>query len=190
MFKCLMIGIGLALIAAACTVPSAPTGSTSEDSPASEILASYSSWEHLFELPRNVSMELMLLCRMVTGDEQAFLESEHAQFSIQLYANPAALNTIKLEGARTFPEGSVIVKEKWAEAANRTNTAAAIEPAGLGIMVKRAAGFDAQGGDWQYLYVDEKGEVTLDQAQLQHCRACHMASLERDAVFYPSVLKP
>ena len=55
-------------------------------------------------------------------------------------------------------------------------------------MIKQAKGYDAEGRDWQYVYIDEAGKVTTDQKQLGHCRACHMQEKAGDAVFYPQVM--
>lgn len=148
--------------------------------------ADYETWARMFTSPHNVSFQLMALCRTMTKAEQAYVNSEHAEFFVQVYVNPQGADAMKQSGARTFPKGTVIVKEKWAQDTRLPNMPA--ENAGLGVMVKRAAGFDDAGGNWEYLYVDQSGLVVGDQKQMQDCRACHMKILERDAVYYPDVL--
>jgi hypothetical protein len=90
-------------------------------------------------------------------------------------------------GARTFPEGSIIVKEKWTQDLEPNDNVDGVHLNGLGIMVKRAQGFDDEGGNWEYLYMDTSGTITREQKQLEHCRACHMSVPERDAVFFPDL---
>lgn len=124
----------------------------------------------------------MALCRLPDENEQAYLESEHAQYFVQVYVNPIGTGTLAQEGARKFPDGTIIVKEKWAQDARLQLDKTARKPAGLGIMVKDKMG-------WQYAYVDEAGTITRDPKQLEHCRACHKGNAERDAVFYPAVLR-
>jgi hypothetical protein len=146
----------------------------------------YKTWTRMFASPRNASFQLMALCRTMTDAEQAYVSSEHAEYFVQVYVNPKGADAMKQTGARTFPEGTVIVKEKWAQDPRIPNMPA--EAAGLGVMVKRAAGFDDAGGNWEYWYVDKTGFVVNDQKQMQDCRACHMKISDRDAVYYPAVL--
>lgn len=152
------------------------------------ILRDYPAWTALFDAPRNVSAMLMLLCRTATEVEMAYQESDHSKFFVQLFVNPIGAAMMNQQGKRTFPEGTVIVKQKWAQNDQFQLDPAQKLPAGLGIMVKRAPGFDTPGGDWQYYYVDAAGAVTSDSSQLGTCRACHMQQRNTDAVFYPAVI--
>ncbi len=145
------------------------------------IAREYPRWAQMFDAPRNVSTQLMLLCRLVQEDEQAYLDSEHAEYFVQVFVNPAGEKIMREKGARVFPEGAIIVKEKWARDERFAKNASATKPAGLGIMLKEKNG-------WQYAYVDEMGTITRDQRQLEHCAACHSGQSERDSVFYPQVL--
>lgn len=170
----------LMLVVIGCTSPSATLNTNTAD-PLETILREYKGWTTLFQSPRNVSFFLMALCRTQTADEVAYQASEHAQYAVQVYVNPTTATVIKQEGARTFPAGSVIVKEKWAHDDKFAKLADATQPAGLGIMLKDKNG-------WQYAYVDEKGTITRDQKQLDNCRVCHSTAAERDSVFYPAVM--
>jgi hypothetical protein len=138
----------------------------------------------MFDMPRSISVRLMTLCRLMTDEEQRYLESEHANYAVQVYVNPTGEATIRKTGKRVFPEGAVIVKEKWAFESAGLTTSATAQPAGLGIMVKRAPNFNPTSGDWEYMYVDAAGTVTRDQSKLGHCIACHVANEEGDSVFF------
>lgn len=166
----------------ACASPLTQNNAPQTDSDALEKVArDYATWPRMFDVPRNVSMQLMMLCRLVLEDEQAYLDSEHAQYFVQVYVNPIGEKTMRAENARVFPEGTIIVKEKWQRDESFAQDETATKPAGLGIMRKEKTG-------WQYAYVDELGTITRDQKQLEHCAACHEKNRARDAVFYPTVL--
>lgn len=160
-----------------------------QDCDALTIVQGYTAWSKMFAEPRNISAQLMLMCRLATEAELKYLDSEHSKYFVQVYVNtPDALAAMKQAGTRVFPQGTVIVKEKWAQGLQQHLDASKRMPAGLGIMVKQRKGFDTPGGDWKYLYVDDSGKITSDQQQLQNCRACHMTHPEHDAVFYPQVM--
>ena len=177
--KRVLLFLSLLVLSVGCASP--PANSTKSADAVETIVRDYSSWTRLFDTPRNVSFALMALCRTQTADEAAYQASEHAQYLVQLYVNPAGAAMMRQEGARVFPEGSVIVKEKWAHDERMQKTSNATQAAGLGILLKEKDG-------WTFAYVDEKGTITRDQKQLEHCRACHSANQERDAVFYPAVM--
>lgn len=177
--KQVLVFCALLALGVACSPPPAQENA---DAPAVAV-REYPQWTRMFDAPRNVSMQLMLLCRMPRQDEKAYLDSPHAQYFVQVYVNPAGEKTMREAGARVFPGGTVIVKEKWKRDASLGQDRTAKQPAGLGILFKQA-------GAWQYAYMDEAGNLTRDQAQLEHCRVCHEKNTDRDAVFYPGVLSP
>lgn len=137
--KRFIIACALLSLAVACATPVAQNNSDALASIARE----YPNWTRLFDAPRNVSIELMTLCRLVLEDEQAYLDSEHAQYFVQVYVNPLGEKTMREQGARTFPEGTIIVKEKWKRDQSFAQDKTATRPAGLGIMHKAKDG-------WQY----------------------------------------
>jgi hypothetical protein len=178
--------IGILILVAACESPLASlTATPANEDAAEKIVREYSGWTKMFDEARAIAMGLMVMCRMMTDEEQAFVNSEHGQAYVQVYANPTGAATMQQQGARVFPEGSVIVKEKWGIEAGNPNDDSSAKRTGLGIMVKREKDFNAQVGDWEYLYMDEAGTIHRDQKKLQHCIACHSGIQERDSIFYP-----
>lgn len=172
-----------------CAPPLASSNVPQKDADmAAKIVREYASWTPLLQSARNINLSLVLLCRTMTAEEQAYTRSDHAKYYVQVYVNPVGAAAIRQEGTRVFPKGTIIVKEKLAEDTRLLKIGTGPKPVGLGIMIKREKNFDPEGGDWEYLYVDEKGTVTRDHKQLEHCRACHSAQTERDAVFFPAVL--
>jgi alpha-glucuronidase len=104
--------------------------------------------------------------------------SEHAERYTQVYVSDQGAATIIQDRERTFPVGSMIVKEKLINADDTT-------PVALGIMIKREAGFNPAGDDWEYAYWEQAGGVTRGTAQLEHCQACHIQEAAMDSVFWP-----
>lgn len=134
----------------------------------------YRNFVRLTERPHPVAPLTAALC---TIPSQASVEREkqltgpHYQASVHLYANPAALPTIK---SRTgpFPAGAVIVKEKLASDG---------KVSGVGGMTKRQPGYDAANGDWEYFYYGGPGEFST--GRIESCVACHRAAKPTDHVY-------
>jgi len=121
----------------------------------SEIAAEYKTAYQLAvsaEAPPGVWM----LCKMPSpGVDYPFHGSEdgiEADTRITVYANDTAWPAMLRTGARRFPVGSVIVKQK--------------RGGDLGVMRKRAEG-------WEYAYVSEDGAVSSDPEALSACASCH-----------------
>jgi hypothetical protein len=64
----------------------------------------------------------------------------------KVFANETALQAITNK-VNLFPEGSILVREKLK---NQNDT----KPEMLAVMIKRKAGFNTAGGDWEFLLVD------------------------------------
>jgi hypothetical protein len=85
----------------------------------------------------------------------------------------------------TYPVGTVFVKETFTFAEDGTLVVA--DPMGLLGMVKREAGFDAAGSNWEYYVIDPADLSTLDSgADLVMCKSCHavgVGSAGTDRIF-------
>jgi hypothetical protein len=114
------------------------------------ILDSYHSYAPQTPEPVSVSGYLFGLCRLPTLRETEFLQSIHGDGRyLQDWANPLAAQALVGQAPVTFPEGSVIVKEKYAGPKTVKPDLVAI-----GLMIKRGAGFDSAHGDWDYAYYE------------------------------------
>lgn len=184
--KHILVFLALMVLTAACATPlvTPPAGQSDGDA-AETIVREYTGWTRMFDEARSIAMNLMVMCRLLTEQEQAFVNSEHGQAYVQVYANPVGAPAMQLRGSRAFPEGSVIVKEKFEMQEYLTENRTGVKPTGLGIMVKREKGYSEQARDWEYLYVDQAGAIHRDQKQLEQCIACHNGIQERDSIFYP-----
>ncbi|MGH7596941.1 MAG: cytochrome P460 family protein [bacterium] len=148
-----------------------------------KVMTEYKTWARLTPEPRNISPHLWGLCRLPTPEEQAFLESQHADRYLNIYANNIGAEIAKHEGERVFPVGSVIVKEKLLTLEGNSAEAVA-------MMIKRGKGFNPAGDDWEYIYWEKNGKLTRGPQQLANCQACHLNTRETDSVFWPEGLKP
>lgn len=74
-----------------------------------------------------------------------------------------------------FPDGSILVKEQYADAAGTTLN-------GHTVMWKRA-GFDPAHGDWYWVAFTGTGETTVHNGMAAYCYDCHAAATANDWVF-------
>lgn len=180
----LVLVLGVAQILMACSVLRS-MGSRSdgdvnlEPSSAADIQAivdDYREWTAVNTLPRRVADYIYLLCMLPSDEQYLAAESLHGPFFVRVYVNDAGIDLILNDPDPIYPAGTVIVKEKLtdveAESADH-----------LGIMIKREAGFNPDGGDWEYVYW-ENGDVFLAPTDdMGHCQDCHYAEAEDDSVF-------
>lgn len=133
--------------------------------------AEYRTWHPIHAEPIEVPREISALCA-----PRSAIRNPHEGRFISVYVNPTARETYISKKPTAFPEGAVIVKAKLREKTSRS-------PDELGIMVKRAEGFDPEAGDWQFLFVDHKGRLTTDRQEMAGCIDCHANRVESDYVF-------
>ena len=135
----------------------------------------YRQFKRVTKDPHYVAPLTATLC-MAPGPELVEREKRmtglHHRTSVHIYANPPAEDVIKVNTG-VFPAGAVIVKEKLAADGSVT---------GVGGMIKRAPGFDAKNGDWEYFYSDSAAGFSI--GKLQNCADCHANAKAADYVFY------
>ncbi len=142
----------------------------------------YRDFDRLTRQPRFVSAFMAMRCTTATPSAQE-IERErqttgpHYRARVHLYANPIAVPTFETPG-ESFGVGSVIVKEKLG---------AKNEVTAVGGMIKRAPGYDADNGDWEYFYYGKPGE--FDAGRIENCVACHAAARKTDHVYSFSFIK-
>ena len=143
------------------------------------IVASYRSWQPLSNAPVDISADIFALCRSPTAAENAFTASAHGRHALRDWANPSAMEGIGVKGASGFATGATIVKEKFVI----DQASGVFVLAALGIMVKRSTGFDAAGGDWEFVYWNAADGVSRGPVQLATCTSCHAGAGATDFVF-------
>ena len=93
-----------------------------------------------------------------------------------VYANEAAREPLANEGRTKFPAGSMIVREKLARADDA-------QPELVAVMIKRAAGFNPSGGDWEFITIDGGLTKVRERQKKGSCLECHSSQADRDFVF-------
>ena len=133
----------------------------------------YREFKRLTAEPRHVAPLTAMLCKTpgkALLDKERAMTGPHTRVSVHIYANPAAAEAIAAN-AQEFPEGAIIVKEKLGRDAAVTD---------IGGMIKRAKGYDAKNGDWEFFYFTPGDEFTT--GKLANCIDCHGGG-KRDHVF-------
>jgi len=135
-----------------------------------ELVAGYKGWTRVNPEPAVFHSHIAIQCALPTA-EQRRLEYEknpHRDKFVTVYVNDAGRRAMSEELRPRFPVGSLVVKEKL-------NARDSSEPELLTAMYKREAGYDPEGGDWEYLVLDGRGKEVRARGKLESCRACHQA---------------
>ncbi len=97
------------------------------------------------------------------------------------YINDLAREAVNAEPAIQFPRGSIIVREKLANADDA-------KPLLLTVMIKRVRGFNPKANDWEFLAIDGAMNKILERQKKGSCLDCHSSQEHRDFV-YPAPVK-
>lgn len=120
-----------------------------------------------------IDYQTMLLCKApqpVVG----LPPSPHASQAIHVYANSVAFAPM-WDPYESFPEGSLIVKEKFAPFD-------AGEPELFTGMLKREPGFAPEVGDWEFFTVDGAASQVTSRGKIESCITCHRQYSSSDFV--------
>lgn len=168
--------------ACACAVTSgsqknAPETPARERLSGAELVAGYKGWTRVNPEPAVFHSRIATLCAAPPTAEQRRQEEQnpHREKFVTVYVNDAGRRAMLEEREPRFPVGSLVVKEKLP-------ARDASEPELLTAMLKREAGFDPEGGDWEYLVLDGRGTEVKARGRLESCRACHQAVAGTDFV--------
>lgn len=149
-----------------------------------EIVTHYSGMIRLTDSPIALSPAMLVMCDAPRPGLDAPLHA--SRFNV--YVNPIGQAAMAESGERTFPTGSVIIKEKliqlrdavdkerllW-QGEHVTPTTSDLMTS-LGIMIKREPGFNPAGGDWEYAYWEE-GVLYRTSEAVAQCQACHVSGI-------------
>jgi hypothetical protein len=137
-------------------------------------LAEYSSWAELTPGPRLMPYELTVACMPAAvspPDEARKTHGPHANLWAAVYANPAALATLKTKNSMKFPAGAIIAKEK-----RRQRDRA---PEGVAFMIKHREGELVDSDGWEFVYYPSPG----NRSSYTRCVSCHRSGASKDYVF-------
>ena len=96
-----------------------------------------------------------------------------ASFSF-VYINAIGREAMLVKKGRNFPVGSIIVREKLLHPK--------ASPELLAVMIKRDAGFNPKGGDWEFLILTGDAANVKSHEKTGGCLECHSRSAN-DFVF-------
>lgn len=150
----------------------------------SHIVTSYTNYDQITKTAVLVNPELAMLCVGISKEAVDAARKEsgpHANTAILVYMNDLAARAFRTNNI-PFPVGAVIVKQKttigyfdknfqWVHAGEN----------GVGGMVKRAAGYDPEHGDWEYFYFENPAKI--ESGRISSCVQCHEAAKSKDYVF-------
>jgi hypothetical protein len=123
-----------------------PTGATS--APDLQDIRDYKTWMRVHPTALRLPAPLDGLCAVPT--RQQTLETSdnpHRQKFFIVYVNETGRQAMMSQAKPSFPEGSIIVKEKLLAKDSPA-------PELLTVMVKREKGFNQGSGDWEYMVVN------------------------------------
>lgn len=136
----------------------------------------YKNWTKVNPKSLRLPTPLDALCRIPTNRDLIETSANpHRQKYFTVYVNDIGQSAMMKEKTPTFPEGSVIVKEKLL-----TEDAAA--PELLTVMIKRKKGYSPTTGDWEYMVVSAEMKL-LGRGNLENCQSCHVLNKQTDYVF-------
>ena len=136
-------------------------------------------WTKVNAEPYRMSAIVNTLCALPSKQR---LEAErkanpHAEAFITVYVNNAAREAMFAKEPQTFPQGSVIVKEKIG------NHFEDGKPLLYTIMRKREPGYNPSLGDWEFAVVGSNGKDVQGIGKLENCQNCHRTKRVSDFVY-------
>ena len=152
----------VALAAVGCV---AGQSSTSVPKPDDDLasLAKYRQWTLVNPKPELMEPVAAISCQMIPGRQDP---SPHLNKYISVFVNPEGREAMMTKERPKFPVGSMIVKEKL-------GSADSTKPELLTAMIKREAGYNPEGGDWEYLVLDGQAMIIMERGKLTRCSSCH-----------------
>lgn len=138
-------------------------------------------WTKVNDEPYRMAPIVDSLCGLPTRTslESTRKRNPHAESYITVYVNNAGKEAMFAKEVKTFPQGSVIVKEKIA---NRFEGG---KPLLYTMMIKREAGYNPKLGDWEFAVVAANGTEIQAMGKLKNCQSCHRNKPNSDFVFRP-----
>ena len=94
-----------------------------------------------------------------------FIPSPHQGKFYHVYVTKQGEAVLE-EGKGTYPEGTVVLKEKFSDADGKKTEL-------FTAMVKRAKGFNPEGGDWEYFVISGDAKKITQSGKIQSCIDCH-----------------
>jgi hypothetical protein len=142
-------------------------------------VAILAGWTKVNPEPYYISSHVDLLC---VAPKAANYETErkrnpHASTFITVFVNSAGKFAMFANPSQPFPEGSVIVKQKYDHSSHNGT------PILSTVMIKREPGYNPAAGDWEFAVVSGDGKSVEARGKLGNCLNCHASRRDQDFVF-------
>lgn len=135
-------------------------------------LAKYRQWTLVNPTPQLMDPMPAQSCVMIPGRHEP---SPHLKKYISVFVNSVGREAMMTKQEPKFPVGSMVVKEKFGKP-DSTN------PELLTAMIKREAGYNPEGGDWEYLVLDGAASKIVERGKLTRCSGCHVPYKRSDFI--------
>ena len=137
-------------------------------------------WNKVNAEPYRTTGAVDFLCGMHIGkpSKPERKKNPHEATFITVYVNNIGRDAMFAKEAQTFPQGSLIVKEKINSRLEGSN-----KPVLYTIMRKREPGFNPKVGDWEFAVVGPNGKDIQGIGKLANCQSCHKPKRDSDFVF-------
>ena len=144
--------------------------------PGAELIIGYQQWTRVNAKPAVLPSRIATDCAIPTLQKREMEENNpHRDKFVVVYVNDIGKDAMMTQKKPKFPEGSIIVKEKY-PAEN------GVPPELLTVMRKREAGFNPQNGDWEYMVFDGPATKVFARGKLEPCQGCHLMHERSDYV--------
>src|SRR5262249_273631 len=138
-------------------------------------IADYRSWTRVNAHPARMDPTAAILCSYPT---HYVSPDPHTDHFVTVYVNDLGREAMMLQGAKAFPAGSIIVKEKLSEQIPTKGL-----PELLTVMIKRPKGYNPTVGDWEFLLVSGDVKHIAERGRLETCQNCHLTQAKQDYVY-------
>lgn len=142
------------------------------------LVKGYQKWTKANPKPVRLGTSLDMLCRGIMPDEMQNLRDKNPHFSRQITVYTNKIGEEAMAKGGTFPEGSVIVKEKSNSYAGVTSGVVMST-----VMIKREKGYNPACGDWEFAAINAATTKTNGVGKLENCMKCHAEKSKDDYVF-------
>lgn len=138
-----------------------------------EQIDGYRQWTRVNPKPVVMASQVAALCAAVSVSPN--VNDPHSNKFITVYVNDIGKQAMLDMKVPSFPQGSIIVKEKLPAVDSVT-------PELLTVMMKRQPGYNPESGDWEYMVTDGTGQKVQARGKLENCQVCHMMNHATDYV--------
>ncbi|MBS1714441.1 MAG: cytochrome P460 family protein [Armatimonadetes bacterium] len=152
-----------------------------------DAIKGYRSWKQATTGPQDMTPAMALSCVGPRPQDQS--PNPHNRKVFMVYVNAAGAKVMMDRGKKTFPDGTVIVKEKYDRKALERKDAAMWDPVDTskvkGLKPELLTVMAKKNGRWTYYAVDAAGKVM--NGDVSACIKCHDTVKGEDYVFRPYV---